>query len=63
MLDGCILGVHQDPGRFVTAIRHLRRAGEPLLVSLVLLLILIVSMRLSCLWLHLHDKRHRAQMC
>ena len=27
MLDGCILGVHQDPTRFVTALRRLRRAG------------------------------------
>ena len=35
MLDGCILGVHQDPTRFVTALRRLRRAGMcyPLLLS------------------------------
>ena len=28
MLDGCILGVHQNPARFVTAMRRLRRAGK-----------------------------------
>ena len=60
MLDGCILGVHQDPGRFVTAIRRLRRAGKPLLVLLpMLLLMLILRMMLSCLWLpRYHDMKH-----